>query len=166
MAKKSFIYFKQTWFKAFYTPTQGTALHTWYSFYNPAFLDHLKGNSYTSYSRETFLESAYADYKLFHSVESIQLSCTPNDFLRIAQELSYLKCELIGQEGEKFIIDSGDIKIIIEQSNIVNYSQITQITCNLNEEDDSTIRLGNLTIKNQGKVSIWDFNQLHKTTTN
>lgn len=69
-----------TWFKAFYKPSKGTGLHTWYGFYNPNFLDHLKGEEHAFYSRKTFLESSYADHKLFNSIEAIQLKCTKDDF--------------------------------------------------------------------------------------
>jgi len=151
------------WFKAFYTPSPGTALHTWYSFYNPSFLDPLNGKKHSSYSRETFLESTYEDHKLFHSIKTIQLSCTINDFRRIAQELGYLECELLAKDGEIYTIKSGDIKIMIEHSSNIKYSRITQITCNLNKVDESINQLGNLTITNTGKISIWDFEKLHKT---
>jgi len=151
-----------TWFKAFYTPSRGTALHTWYSFYNPEFLDNLNGKKNQAYSRETFLESTYEDHKLFHSVDLIQLNCTPSDFRRIAQELGFLKCELIEQDGAIFTIASGDIKIKIEQSNEIEYSRIVELRCNLNKVDHSVNQLGNLTITNRGKISIWDFQKLHK----
>ncbi|GAA3515135.1 hypothetical protein GCM10022393_31380 [Aquimarina addita] len=153
---------EQTWFKAFYTPSFGTSLHTWYGFYNPGFLDHLHNQKHTSYSREKFLEGIYENHKLFHSIKSIRLTCTLNDFRRIAQELGYLKCKLIKEENEVYTIKSGDINIVIEFSDKIEYSRITQITCNLNKKDNTTRQLGNLTITNNGKVSIWDFNQLHK----
>ena len=78
---------EHTWFKAFYTPMAGTAVHTYYGFYDPTFLDHLKGETHTKYSREAFLETSYKDSKLFNSVDAIRLSCTSTDFKRIAQEL-------------------------------------------------------------------------------
>jgi len=155
-----------TWFKAFYTLSFGTALHTWYAFYNPDFLDHLHGEDHTSYSRESFLVPSYADHKLFHSIETLRLSCTRNDFLRIAQELGYLQCELIAQDDTVFTIESGDIKIEIEASNKIKYSRITQITCNLNKADHNVSYLGSLTLTNQDKTSIWDFDKLHKSNEN
>jgi len=157
---------EQTWFKAFYTPSYGTALHTWYGFYNPTFLNDLNGENHLFYSRETFLEPTYEDSKLFHSVAAIQLSCTKNDFRRIAQELGYLKCELIEQDGEVFTIASGDIEISIEQSNKINYSRITEIKCNLNRVDNSVNQIGNLTITNKEKISVWNFSELHKNNIN
>lgn len=150
-----------TWFKAFYTPSLGTALHTWYGFYNPAFLDELHGTTNDAYTREAYLSKAYAEDKLFNSIESIRLSCTAKDFQRIAQELGYLKCTLTKNDGETYTIKSGDIQIILEFSKQINYSRITQIKCTLNKEDHSLHQLGNLTIKNQGKRSTWDFNALH-----
>ena len=153
---------EHTWFKTFYTPFAGTALHTYYGFYDPAFLDNLKGKKHSKYSREAFLETAYEDHKLFNSVDAIRLSCTPTDFERIAQELVHLKCKLIGQNGNVYTISSGDIEIHIQQSNEIEYSRITQITCNLNTKDNSISQLGNVTITNQDKISVWDFEQLHK----
>jgi len=157
---------ERTWFKAFYTSSQGTALHTWYSFYNPNFLNYLNGKNHLSYSREVFLESTYEAEKLFHSVDTIRLACTPEDFRRIAQELGYLKCKLVKQDETVFTVSSGDIEIIIEYSNEIKYSRITQMTCNLNKTDNSVSHLGNLTITNQGTESIWDFGKLHNNNTN
>lgn len=154
-----------TWFKAFYTPSRGTALHTWYAFYNPNFLEELQQEKHTEYSREAFLSSSYSNSKLFNSIKTVKLICTPNDFWRIAQELGYLQCRLIVQEGEVYTIKSGDIDIVIESSNEITYSRITQITCHLNKVDDSVNHLGNLTITNKGKTSIWNFNQLHINNT-
>lgn len=154
---------EHTWFKAFYTPSLGTALHTWYGFYNPDFLDELHGTANDTYTREAFLANTYADDKLFKSIESIHLSCTASDFQRIAQELGYLRCTLTKNDGETYTIRSGDIDVILKFSKQINYSRITRITCTLNEEDHSLHLLGNLTIKNQGKRSIWDFNELHKS---
>jgi len=73
-----------------------------------------------------------------------------------------LKCELIEQDGAIFTIASGDIKIKIEQSNEIEYSRIVELRCNLNKVDHSVNQLGNLTITNRGKISIWDFQKLHK----
>lgn len=153
---------KQTWFKAFYTPSPGTALHTWYAFYNPSFLDSLYGNHNSSYSREVFLESTYTDHKLFNGIKEIYLNCTPNDYRRIAQELGYLRCKLLKKNGETLSIASGDVKINIKPSNDIEYSRITQITCRLNDIDNSITKLGNLTITNQDNESIWNFDDLHK----
>ena len=153
---------KHTWFKAFYTPNPGTALHTWYAFYNPAFLDSLYGKHHASYSRETFLESTYTDQKLFNGIKEIYLSCTPNDYQRIAQEMRYLGCKLLEKNGDILTIAGGDVKIRIEPSNQIEYSRITQITCRLNDNDHSITQLGSVTITNQGTESIWNFNELHK----
>ncbi|WP_299684828.1 DUF5829 family protein [uncultured Dokdonia sp.] len=152
---------EHTWFKAFYTPSRGTALHTWYAFYNPDFLEELSEEEHIEYSREAFLASSYADDKLFQGIKTLLLTCTPNDFKRIAQELGYLQCRLIAQDGDRYTIKSGDINIVIEPSNEIKYSRITQIICHLNNADDSVSHLGNLTITNKGKISTWDFNQLH-----
>jgi len=150
-----------TWFKAFYTPSPGTALHTWYAFYNPKFLDQLNDEEHSSYLREDFLASSYADHKLFHGINVINLKCTQADFNRIAQELGYLKSELLDREGNMYIIKSGDVKIVLEPSRDIAYSRITKITCKLNNTDNSVSQLGNITITNSGKVSTWDFNELH-----
>ncbi len=153
---------KHTWFKAFYTPSPGTALHTWYGFYNPVFLDSLYGKYHTAYSREAFLKPVYTGQKLFNGIKKIHLSCTPNDYLRVVKELRYLKCKLLEKKGKVLTIASGDVTIKIEPSNEVSYSRITKIICRLNNEDNSITRLGNVTITNQGTESIWNFDELYK----
>ncbi len=151
----------ETWFKAFYTPSPGTSLHTWYGFYNPAFLDELNGKNHTTYSRETFLESTYTDQKLFNGIKEIHLSCIPDDYRRVAQELRHLGCKLLDKNGTILTIASGDITINIAPSKQVPYSQITKIICRLNEKDNSITQSGNLTITNKGTESIWNFINLY-----
>ncbi len=150
------------WFKAFYTPSPGTALHTWYGFYNPAFLDSLYKKPYTMYKREAFLQPTYSDQKLFNGIKEIHLSCTIDDYRRIVQELKYLGCKLLDRNGDKLTIAGGDVKIHIEPSTKIEYSKITQIICRLNNKDNSITQLGNITITNQGTESTWNFNELHK----
>ncbi|WP_024771527.1 DUF5829 family protein [Aquimarina macrocephali] len=153
---------KGTWFKAFYTPSPGTALHTWYAFYNPIFLDSLYQKHHTFYSREAFLKPNYANQKLFNGIKSIVMTCTTDDYIRITQELYHLGCKLLERDGQMLSIDGGDIIIKITTSNEIEYSQITQIRCHLNRSDDSVTNLGNVTIVNKGKESIWSFDNLHK----
>ncbi|TSE08109.1 DUF5829 family protein [Aquimarina algiphila] len=153
---------KHTWFKAFYTPSPGTALHTWYGFYNPAFLESLYGKQYTSYSREAFLKSTYADQKLFNGIKEIYLNCIPNDYRRIVQELRYLGCKFLEQNDNVLTIAGGDVKINIGYSNNIEYSRITKIVCRLNNMNDGITQLGNLTISNKGTKSIWNFDELYK----
>ncbi len=171
-AKDSFLYaaetvemplgkMQHTWFKAFYTPSPGTALHTWYGFYNPVFLDSLYGKHHSSYSREAFLKPSYKNEKLFNGIKEIYLTCVSKDYLRIAQELGYLRCKLLKKSGKTLTIKGGDVIIHIESSDTVEYSRITQITCKLNNEDHSITQLGNLTITNQGTESIWNFDELY-----
>ncbi|WP_299312087.1 DUF5829 family protein [uncultured Aquimarina sp.] len=155
---------KQTWFKAFYTPSPGTSLHTWYGFYNPTFLDNLHGKRHTTYSREAFLESTYTEEKLFNGIKEISLSCIPDDYRRVTQELRLLGCKLLEKNGNILTIAGGDIIINIEPSNKVKYSRITKIICRLNENNNSTTRIGNVTITNQGTESIWSFDRLYKNT--
>ncbi|MEW7281297.1 DUF5829 family protein [Aquimarina sp. 2201CG1-2-11] len=153
--------YKYTWFKAFYTPSPGTSLHTWYAFYNPSFLDSLYGKHYTSYSREAFLEPNYKKKKLFNGVKEIYATCTLDDYLRIVQELKHLQCELLQRKGNILMIKGGDVILHIEPSDIVAYSRITKIICELNNADYSITRLGNLIITNQGNKSIWNLKNLY-----
>lgn len=174
VAKNSFLYATETvqmplgdhhnhtWFKAFYTPSPGTSLHTWYGFYNPAFLDTLHGKCHTRYSRKAFLKPTYKDQKLFNGIKEIHLNCTLNDYHRVTQEMRHLGCKLLGKNGNTLMIASGDITINIEPSNKVEYSRITKIICRLNDDDNSTTQLGNVTITNKGNESIWNFDKLHK----
>ncbi|MEM7185272.1 MAG: DUF5829 family protein [Bacteroidota bacterium] len=151
-----------TWFKTFYTPSPGTALHTWYAFYNPGFLDELHHQKHHSYTREAFLKDAYDDKKLFNGIHTIHLMCTAEDYQRVAQEMYYLGCELLDRHGKKLLIKSGDVNISLSLSENIEYSRITRLECNLNMEDNSVTRLGNLTITNSGRESVWELNQIHQ----
>ncbi|MEM7085259.1 MAG: DUF5829 family protein [Bacteroidota bacterium] len=151
---------EQIWFKAFYTPSPGTALHTWYAFYNPVFLDSLNDQKHTFYSREAFLQKSYREDFLFNGINSIHLKCTPEDYHRIAQEMRHLGCRLLENNAEKLTIQSGDVFVTLTLSN-VKYSRITRLQCRLNRIDNSVTRLGNLTITNSGKESVWDFSNVH-----
>ena len=153
---------KQTWFKAFYTPSSGTALHTWYGFYNPAFLDSLYKKNHEVYSRKVFLDSAYTKHKLFNGIKEIHLSCTSIDFKRIVQELVALDSKILKKDENTLIIISGDIKVKIAFSDLIKYSRITRIICELNNDDHSHTELGHLSITNKGLESIWDLTNLYK----
>lgn len=153
---------KHLWFKAFYTPSPGTALHTWYAFYNPVFLNNLYGKCHKDYSREAFLRSCYTSEKLFHGIREIHLSCTEEDYYRIAQELGHLKCKLLQKEGDILKIKSGDVTIKITPSITIEYSRISQIVCGLNYSDYSTADFGNLSITNSNMTSIWNLSEVHK----
>lgn len=153
---------EKTWFKAFYTPSPGTALHTWYAFYDPSFLDELHQESTSSYSREAFLKESYSEERLFNGINRISLKCTSKDFERIAQELRHLGCKLIESHDDFLLIASGDIELKISTSKEVEYSHITQIHCLLNTPDKSITQLGNLVISNEGTESVWNFDALYK----
>lgn len=151
-----------TWFKAFYSPSEDTALHTWYAFYNPAFLDSLYPEKHPDYSREAFLRKSYKEEQLFEGIKNISLECTPKDYERIAQEMRHLGCNLLKKEGQTLTIASGDVTITITPSNAIAYSRILKIECRLNTIDHSITYLGNLIISNQGTESVWDFEGLYK----
>ncbi|WP_420572079.1 DUF5829 family protein [Kordia sp.] len=151
-----------TWFKAFYSPSKNTNLHTWYAFYNPTFLDSLQQRKHTSYSREAFLQKSYKKECLFKNIKSITMSCTVEDFDRIAQEMRHLVCDLLKNEHNTLSIASGDVTVNIHLSKHVEFSRITEIQCRLNEVDNSKIKLGNLTIVNQNMESVWNFENLNK----
>ncbi len=153
---------QQTWFKAFYTPSPGTALHTWYAFYNPIFLDSLHDRKHTIYTREAFLKDAYKEDRLFNGISSIDLICTIPDYNRIAQEMRHLECRLIEKNGARLTIESGDVSITLTPSNDVEYSRITSLRCHLNAADSSVTQLGHLSITNRGKESVWEFGELYK----
>lgn len=152
---------EETWFKAFYTPSRGTALHTWYAFYNPSFLDSLHGQKNKTYTREAFLKGAYAQERLFNGIKSISMTCTLGDYQRIVQEMRHLGCRLVKRKVDVLTIKSGDITLNLKPSKTVPFSRITQIHCRLNNPDKSMIRLGNLTISNTGFESIWRFHDLY-----
>lgn len=151
-----------TWFKAFYSPSKGSSVHTWYAFYNPAFLDSLFYETHHNYSRETFLQKSYKKEHLFEGIKQISITCTPQDYERIAQEMRYLGCSLLKKEGKTLTIASGDVSTVITPSNTVQFSRITRIQCRLNTADNSVTKLGNLQITNQGTESVWNFENLYK----
>jgi len=153
---------RTTWFKAFYTPTKGSALQTWYAFYNPGFLDSLHHKEHQVYSREAFLKNSYNNEHLFEGIESIAMTCTINDYERIAQEMRHLSCKLIKKEGKSLTIASGDVFITISPSDSISSSRITEIRCGLNENDTSVTQMGNLTITNTGIQSIWNLENQYK----
>lgn len=153
---------EETWFKAFYTPSQGTAIHTWYGFYNPAFLDSLYQDKHSTYDREVFLKNTYNENRLFNGISAIELNCTLSDYFRIGQELANLRCNLLERNGDTLIIQGGDIKVTLSPSSNLEYSHISKIHCDLNHSENSTTHLGNVVITNNGNESIWDLNQLHK----
>ncbi len=153
---------RTTWFKAFYSPSTGTALHTWYAFYNPVFLDSLNDNKHQEYSREAFLKQLYSKERLFKGVRSITMSCTIKDYKRIVEEMRQLGRRLIRKEENTLTIASGDVSITIIPSDTIAFSHITQIQCALNHTDESVTKLGNLTITNSGTKSIWDLEELYK----
>ncbi|KAA2218677.1 DUF5829 family protein [Maribacter flavus] len=148
---------KSVWFKAFYTPSRNTSLHTWYAFYNPIFLDSLFKKKHKTYTREAYLQNAYDHKRLFKGIKAIEMDCTPKDYNRIAQEMRHLGCDLIKKEADKLTIASGDILITIEPSTSVAFSRITKLRCHLNEPDNSITRFGNLAITNEGTESVWHF---------
>ncbi len=152
-----------TWFKAFYSPTKNTNLHTWYAFYNPLFLNSLHQLKQQRYSRKAFLKKSYKKECLFKDIKSISMSCTVNDYNRIAQEMRHLGCQLLKEENKKLTILSGDILIRIQPTDTIKFSHITQIKCRLNALDNRIIQLGNVTITNEGNESTWSFKNLNKT---
>ncbi len=150
------------WFKAFYSPSKGTSVQTWYAFYNPAFLDSLFHETHDNYSREAFLKKSYKKEHLFERIKQISITCTPQDYERISQEMRHLGCSLLKKEGRTLTIAGGDVSITITPSTAIEFSRITQIKCGLNTEDNSVTHLGNLTITNLGTKSIWNFENLYK----
>ncbi|MCH2193639.1 DUF5829 family protein [Kordia sp.] len=152
-----------TWFKAFYSPSKNTNLNTWYAFYNPTFLDSLHQLKHQGYTREAFLQKSYKKECLFKDIKRISMDCTIDDYNRIAQEMRYLGCNLLNVENKVLTIASGDVLIRIRPSETIEYSRITEIQCRLNALDNSVIQLGNLTITNKGKESLWNFDNLNKT---
>ncbi len=151
-----------TWFKAFYSPTSRTSLHTWYAFYNPAFLDGLHQKEHREYSREAFLKVSYSKKQLFEGITGIIMTCTLKDYERIAQEMRQLGCKLLSKKDKSLKIASGDISITITPSDTIAFSRINEIHCSLNTADTSITKLGNLTISNMGNQSIWNLKNLYK----
>jgi hypothetical protein len=151
-----------TWFKAFYSPSSGTALHTWYAFYNPAFLDSLYQTQHQEYSRKAFLNKSNDTKHLFEGINSIDMTCTLQDYQRIVHEMRLLGCKLIENKENVLTIASGDVFITISSCNTIEYSRINNIKCELNALDSSMTKLGNITITNSGRESIWNLKKLHK----
>jgi len=153
---------KKTWFKAYYSPSKGTALHTWYGFYNPSFLDEFYNTPHQAYLREQFLKQVYNDNMLFNGVQTITMLCTANDFERIGQEMRHLGQKLQDRKGDTLVISSGDINLKIAHSDSIEYSHITHIKCRLNDSNYSESQLGRIHIKNDGKSSVWNLSDLYQ----
>lgn len=147
----------ETWFKAFYTKGPKTKLPTWYAFYNPVFLDSLYKKEHSQYSREAFLRKGYAKERLFNGIASIEMVCTPQDYSRIGQEMRHLGCKLLEKKGKQLVVQSGDVILKIRPSTVIAHSRIERIRCHLNAPDTSNTRMGNLTIANRGRTSVWEF---------
>ena len=148
---------KAVWFKAFYTPGPKTNVHSWYAFYNPAFLKGLYGSDHDTYTREAFLKTTYAPEKLFKEVSSIEITCNHDDYHRIAQEMRHLGCTLLKKEANNLTVRSGDIDIKIKLYPEIRQSRIDKLQCTLNHPDESVTTFGNLVITNSGHQSIWTF---------
>ncbi|TXD84500.1 hypothetical protein ESY86_05425 [Subsaximicrobium wynnwilliamsii] len=148
---------KHTWYKAFYTVGMKTNLYTWYSYYNPEFLEAIDGEKRDNYNREDFLKKAYVPEKLFKNVVSITLNCNLADHYRFAKELELLGCSLEKKEGDDLIFKVGDIYIKLILSQYKGKSEIIQMETTLNQEDNRTIEIGAITIKTEGKKSLWTF---------
>ncbi|WP_430908501.1 DUF5829 family protein [Maribacter sp. 2-571] len=153
---------RTTWFKAFYSPSLGTALHTWYAFYNPAFLDSLHQKEHREYSRKEFLKESYDEGQLFEGIKTIDMSCTSRDYDRIVQEMRQLGCQLIAKDENTLTIASGDVSINLTPSDTIAYSRIDRIRCGLNTHHSGSTRLGNITIIDTGMESIWNLENLYK----
>lgn len=148
---------KQIWYKAFYTFGMKTNLYTWYSYYNPEFLEALDGEKRDVYTREDFLKNAYAPEKLFKNVVAIVLSCNLADQYRFSKELQLLGCTLEKKEGNDLIFKAGDIYIKLVLTQFKGNSKIIQMETTLNREDNRTLIIGNITIKTKDKKSLWIF---------
>lgn len=148
---------KHNWYKAFYTVGMKTNLYTWYSYYNPEFLEAIDGKKRDVYTREDFLKEAYVPEKLFKNMVSITLNCNLADHYRFAKELELLGCTLVKKEGEDLIFKAGDIYIKLILSQYKGKSEIIQMETTLNQEDNRTIEIGTITIKTEGKKSLWTF---------
>lgn len=82
---------EQIWYKAFYTVGMKTNLYTWYSYYNPVFLEALDGEKRNNYTREDFLKHAYSPEKLFKNVVSIAFKLQPGGPLPYRKRIALIR---------------------------------------------------------------------------
>lgn len=148
---------ERVWYKPFYTFGMKTNLYTWYSYYNPEFLEAIDGKKQDTYTREGYLKKAYDPEKLFKNMVAIILRCNRGDHFRIARELELLGCTLEKKEGDDLIFKAGDIYLKLILDHKMERSTILQIESSLNGEDNRKLELDNITIKNEGKRSLWMF---------
>lgn len=148
---------ERVWYKAFYTYGMKTNLYTWYSYYNPGFLEAIDGERRDVYTREEFLRKSYVPEKLFRKVVAIALSCNLADQYRIGRELQLLGCVLEKKEGDDLIFKAGDIYIKLILDRHRGKSEILQMETTLNREDNRTLKIGNITIRTKDKKSLWIF---------
>jgi len=76
--------------------------------------------------------------------------------------MRHLGQKLIKRDADRLKIEGGDINIKIAKSDIVAYSYITNIKCHLNTPDNTIVQLGNIQIKNEGKLSTWYLSDLYQ----
>lgn len=145
------------WYKPYYTYGMETNLHTWYSYYNPDFLNVMNGDIRETYTAEEFLKHAYKAEKLFHGIKTIIINCNKADHFRIASELDLLGCPIVSKKSDDLIFKVGDVYIkLIKKANILK-SSIVQFEVILNREDNRVLELDNIKIENEGKKSRWTF---------
>ncbi|MDT0678710.1 DUF5829 family protein [Autumnicola musiva] len=146
------------WYQPFFTTGSiATELYTWYSYYNPGFINALYNKKSSKYERSEFLEPVYDDEKLFQAITAIELICTKADFLRIVNELHLLNQQLIQNKGS-FKVRLNDIDLMLALDPELEKSYIKNIHCKLNREDSTSLNFGRFEIINSGKKSVWKFN--------
>ncbi|WP_373519560.1 DUF5829 family protein [Pricia sp.] len=145
------------WYRPFYTFGMKTNMYTWFSYYNPEFLEAIHGEKYQTYSQETFLKSAYAPDKLLRNVVAITLGCNPADHFRMGRELQLLGCPMMKDGKKNPVFKVGDVYIRLILDHRREKSGILNIESTLQRPDNRILQLGGLTIKNEEKKSLWTF---------
>lgn len=122
------------WFDVAYVPDTTTTIYTWYSRYNPEFLNVVADESHTEYTREAYLDLARTGQKKVQNITGITLELNEHDFTRIEKELETIKASK-SENGDKINFSLGDaeISLIVSTGNSrllgVEFSLIENHTC-------------------------------------
>ncbi len=147
------------WYRPFFTTGSIlTYMHTWYSYYNPEFINLLYNKKQSKYSREQFLEPVYESSKLFQAITKIELVCNKADFQRISSEFHLLDRQMASGEG-KLTISLNEVDLVLKLDINIDKSYLKEFHCKLNKADTTNLDFGEVQIKNSGKKSIWKFNK-------
>ncbi|MEO9893251.1 DUF5829 family protein [Aurantibacter sp.] len=134
------------WYTAFYTEMKGF-ISTWYAYYNPQFLSNLYQQDFSIFTRELFLEKAYAKNKPINDLSEITLNCTGDDFKKITTELSLFFFKSKKIKASSAVFDIGTVKLKLNKS-MENKNSIKQLIFSTKEDiNDASKDFGSIELR-------------------